>query len=103
MAKEQLHEDRSGQPTPPNIRVLTIVLDEFDGKSQDRYAKQILKLFLLSGFTANLAGHLSSSLSHEIAGQATVSELCGELAATGNQFHRQTQLNRKMPTSFCNI
>jgi hypothetical protein len=45
VAKEQLHEDRSRQPTPPNIRVLTIVLGEFDGKSQDRYAKQILNYF----------------------------------------------------------
>ena len=57
MAKEQLHEDRSGQPTPPNIQVLTIVLAEFDGKSQDRYAKQILNYFLSVDFTANLAGH----------------------------------------------
>jgi hypothetical protein len=46
VAKEQLHEDRSGQPTPPKYSSSYNSSREFDGKSQDRYAKINPKFFL---------------------------------------------------------
>jgi len=53
------------------------------------------KLFLLSEPTANLACHCSSSLSHEIAGQARVSELCRELQQPENHFPSPNSIESK--------